>query len=659
MQPLVALQDKTEKIAANAKDRYGDPLPAGALARLGSIRMRHAGSVRFVAFAGDIIISAGEDGWTHRWEAATGKRLASLRSPTAVARNALTNAPAALSPDGRFLGVFSETEDESDKLMFWRISGGRVDAELKGQLLLSQDSHGAPCFSADGKILAVCGPDEVVRVIETETGKELRKIALQEKDDHYSRRLALSRDGKLLATAANGAGAINIWETGLGHVTFALKSGDAKIAALSFAPDAKTLVSGTEDGVIQLWEFAAGKPRIEFKDEQRARPRSFLFLEFSPDGRFVAVGDPYNDSVLLWETATGKVARKLEDIRSPRCAAFSADSKVLATGDESGRVRVWDVESGKEDSASGSPDTAFGPIALSADGKILATRGDGVQLWSFPEGKRIRSLAKGKPVCSLAMFPKGDMMVTGGSDGRILLWDLNSGQQKLEFIAHQRKENDKEEPEPVAAVAFSPGGALLASGGSDSTVRLWNVAGPKELHAWKDRRGWIFAVAISPDGKIVAGGGCSSDSMVTCLWDVTTGKLLHELEDSPAMALAFSREGDVLVTAGGLFGGWWISFVDVKSGKTLAKSVPASLNERDEFFAAAVSPDGQTIALGSLRGIFLWDMTTRKQVRHFFGEFGACTSLAFARDGRTLLAAHADGTVLFWDVSDRATKKPR
>src|SRR5262249_41208706 len=161
-------------------------------------------------------------------------------------------------------------------------------------------------------------------------------------------------------------------------------------------------------------------------------------------------------------------------------------------------------------------------------------------------------------------------------------------------------------------------------------------------------------VAFSPDGKLVAGGGATDDSLATCLWDAKTGKLLRKLEENQAgsfgMALAFSRDGKVLVAAGGLFGGWRVTFVEAATGKGLAERDSRQAGVQDDYYTAAVSPDGRTLALGSARGIALWDMAARKEVRQIRGEFGACTSLAFAPDGRTLVAAHGDGTVLFWDV---------
>src|SRR5438067_9844842 len=107
--PVHVDQKERGKADAPRQDFYGDPLPVGTIVRLGTIRLRHAAAVRGLVWAGEQLVSIGADGWTHRWEVATGKRLVGFRSPTDRMPWTLTEGPMALSADGKRVAVVKET----------------------------------------------------------------------------------------------------------------------------------------------------------------------------------------------------------------------------------------------------------------------------------------------------------------------------------------------------------------------------------------------------------------------------------------------------------------------------------------------------------------------------------------------------------------------
>ena len=105
-----------------------------------------------------------------------------------------------------------------------------------------------------------------------------------------------------------------------------------------------------------------------------------------------------------------------------------------------------------------------------------------------------------------------------------------------------------------------------------------------------------------------------------------------------------------------MLGYWHIDFMEVATGKRLTHADNADEGEPDDYFAATLSANGRILALGSTRGVFLWEMASRRQVRHLHGEWGGCASLAFTPDCRTLIAANGDGTVHFWDLTSRSDR---
>jgi RNA polymerase sigma factor (sigma-70 family) len=326
--------------------------------------------------------------------------------------------------------------------------------------------------------------------------------------------------------------------------------------------------------------------------------------------------------VVASEKDVGEGNKKRSQERAPKKWKVRLD---LDTGH---RLEVWSV--------------AFWP-----DGKLLATASldKTVKLWDPASGKEIAILKMSLPVRSVAISQDGNQLAVGqGEIGENKAGELAIGDAKTRRIAGQIWKRNS----PVYSVDYSPDGRFLAATfraqagqDQDKTITLWGHGGGKEN--WLQHEGLVYAVKFSPDGKILASAG--SDKTVR-LWDPATGKEIRRINAHSAevRAVAFSPDGKRLVTAGQ---DKKVNLWDVATGKQIA-----ALDENQGgVLSVALSPDGHILASADGQrdqSVKLWDLTRMKQIDVQPVDQHHIKFVAFSPDGNTLVTV-GDGThVKLW-----------
>jgi dipeptidyl aminopeptidase/acylaminoacyl peptidase len=259
-------------------------------------------------------------------------------------------------------------------------------------------------------------------------------------------------------------------------------------------------------------------------------------MSLSPDGRTLAlVRIPGHLS--LWDATTGKEQPRL----SASVAAFLPDGRILAIASTQGQMRFWNIVKGEETQPPQKLRTVVRLLAVAGDGKTVAFTGSDrrIVLWDAKAGKERRSFrSQGNTVSSLLFTPDGQTLLSAGSAG-VRLGSVNG------------READRDLSDKVGgvmAMAVSPDGRMVATGGQDGAVRLWEVASGKQRRAMYGDKAFVRGAAFSADGRLLATG--SSNGTVR-LWDMATGRRLHTFAGhrGEVVAVAFAGRGSTLVTA--------------------------------------------------------------------------------------------------------------
>jgi WD40 repeat protein len=694
------------KAGKAATDSFGDPLPPGAVARLGTVRFRHGNGVFLIAFSADgkKIVFGGSDGVDNAIrmvETSTGKELRTFDVKPGEKPCGME-----LSPDGKMLVIASYSYSKPEgAFVIMDTATGKELARIDG----GKQASDVMVFSPDSKVLVTQEYQRIgntnnfhtrMVVSDAPTGKLLHEFkGLEGKVS----RPAFSPDGKRLAISISQHDKPREQTKGIFYDTTNWRAVQPMAERpllvtpwacrhygteyLAYSPDGKLLVGGDWFSHLDFMKAETGEliERVQLQLVGASSATPIRSITFSPDGKMAVVSD--NGVVTVWET---KGTRKVLYNTNPHSVAvFSPTEPLLVTGGQQneGRgsipgygyplLRFWDSKTGKEILKNDAPAR---PVQLThwlPDGKLLAVSPleNCYRLWDWHKSKQIAKVSLDEKlwVAWSAVSANGKLLAVSHYNGKendetIQIFDLAAGK-----VIHRLESKYVRHP-----IGFTADGGFLLTSEDDNQVAIWDTSAGKFVRrmdlkdtlqpALKDFNFYASRYALSGDGKTLAlqvgefrkpdpgdkGDFVRPMRFYGCAIDITTGKkrwatILGPENVAATDPIAFSPDGKILAERLGQK----VLLRNAATGALLREL--KCLNEWYEWTrqanALAFTPDGKKLIAADLRNnIYVWNVATGKELQKFTGHRGRIFSVSVSPDGRKFATASEDSTVLIWQL---------
>jgi WD40 repeat protein len=656
-----------------------DALPPGAIARLGSLRLRQGSPVAYLAYVldGKAVLSVGRQPLARLFDATTGKLLREFQfadpQESGRSRNGTQGQPVAVSPDGRQLVL-----GYGAALQLFDIASGKQLRAFERPVFALH----LVAFSPDGKTVVAAG----------------KPVNGDEHDKWISAIMAPQLQSKR-KKAPTPKGKVQIWDVGTGKSLRILEAVDGSVASLAIAPDCKRLAVGGEGYDLRLWDMGNGKELRSFPFQREASNfpeqvnpeiQRIAALAFSPDGKTLvsAGGDLFpgghqmmmmSDTPTLdvWDPATGKHLHRLlkDEYNGFAGVAFSPNGQTLASAGRGG-LYMWEMPSARQFFSFHNATTfkrnpavhltglaaELSSVAFAPDGKTVCfgTETGTLHFWDIKAGKEV-TLSNGHSgaIFNVAFAPDSHSVATSSVDSTTRIWQLPDGIERKQFPSGMF---------PGGALAFSADGASLLI--VDATGRWVNVADGRLLKEFKADGNYIGHQAIACAGAATF----LEVSMFSPLRfrhvaprDGKPTELPHfEIIINPSYemnaieGIALSRNGRVGALASGKqYPGEHSTNRRISIWDTKAEKETQHWTIDRQITGLALAPDGKLLASCNEHEIHFWDSRTGKEVGPPLQL--ACVQskrtkmpMAFSADGK-LFAAGWD-RIEVWDVASRARR---
>ncbi len=438
-----------------------------------------------------------------------------------------------------------------------------------------------------------------------------------------------SHDGKRFVTAGFDHTA-RVWDATTGTLLITLSHRDV-VTDAAFSEDDSLVVTASNDGTAAVWDAATGRIVRRF-----AQTGEIDCSQLSRNGKQLLT--LAGDGVVLWDVETGAERFRAPAMEGGGRCAFSGDGSVIAVGDSTGKVRLWNAASGvllREVQGEQAElfSVRFAPTGLHF---VTASSDRNAVEWDGATGARLHQLPHKGAVTSAQYSPDGRQIVTSSDEDHVaVVWDAATGTSLHVLGGHSAA---------VRSATYSPDGQHIVTASEDATVQLWDAATGRREARWFGHRGTVAVAGFDRDGARVVSAGSDGSAIV---WKAQAQAHVRWLagHSSYIQVAKFSGDGRWVVTAS-------------YDGTARVWNARTGITERTLSTGAAVtdasfSPDGLGVATATWTGVIeIWDLATGTS-RARFDTGKTISGVAWSPDGTQLVSAGLDGMIRCWDLATR------